>query len=76
MGTAFEVDETIKNNLSSNLSLMDYPNPSELYNLSSDLILKEQEQHESSVRSYPRRLPIAIKQAYGALVEDMKGQFT
>ena len=74
MGTAFEVDETIKNNLSSNLSLMDYPNPSELYNLSSDLILKEQEQHESSVRSYPRRLPIAIKQAYGALVEDMKGQ--
>ena len=53
---------------------MDYPNPTELYNLSSDLILKEQEQHESSVRSYPRRLPIAIKQAYGALVEDMKGQ--
>ncbi|RCS73333.1 pyridoxal phosphate-dependent class III aminotransferase [Vibrio casei] len=45
-----------------------------VYGLELDQVLLDQEQHESAVRSYPRRLPIAIKRAYGALVEDTRGQ--
>jgi diaminobutyrate-2-oxoglutarate transaminase len=36
--------------------------------------LANQEQLESAVRSYPRRFPIVIKRAHGALVEDTSGQ--
>lgn len=36
--------------------------------------LSNQEQLESEVRSYPRKFPIAIRRAYGALVEDTSGQ--
>jgi len=36
--------------------------------------LSNQERLESEVRSYPRRLPIAIKRAQGALIEDTSGQ--
>lgn len=36
--------------------------------------LANQEQFESAVRSYPRRFPIAIKRAHGALVEDTSNQ--
>lgn len=36
--------------------------------------LSNQERLESEVRSYPRRFPIAIKRAHGALVEDTFGQ--
>lgn len=36
--------------------------------------LLNQENLESEVRSYPRRFPIAIKRAQGALVEDTNGQ--
>lgn len=35
--------------------------------------LARQQESESSARSYPRRLPIAIKRAAGALVEDVDG---
>lgn len=45
-----------------------------VYDLTLDQVLLDQEQHESAVRSYPRRLPIAIKRAYGVLVEDTRGQ--
>ena len=45
-----------------------------VYDLTLDQLLIDQQQHESDVRSYPRRLPIAIKRAYGALVEDTRGQ--
>ncbi|WP_339672954.1 pyridoxal phosphate-dependent class III aminotransferase [Dasania marina] len=45
-----------------------------VYDLTPDQILLDQAEHESEVRSYPRRLPIAIKRAYGALVEDTRGQ--
>ncbi len=44
------------------------------YDLSLDEILLNQQQNESDVRSYPRRLPLAIKRAYGSLVEDTRGQ--
>ncbi|WP_117234606.1 pyridoxal phosphate-dependent class III aminotransferase [Vibrio maerlii] len=45
-----------------------------LYDLTPDALLQEQQDNESAVRSYPRRLPIAIKQAHGCLVEDTRGQ--
>ncbi|ELB2807176.1 pyridoxal phosphate-dependent class III aminotransferase [Vibrio alginolyticus] len=44
------------------------------YDLTPDQVLIDQAEHESEVRSYPRRLPIAIKQAFGCLVEDTRGQ--
>lgn len=44
------------------------------YDLTLDQLLLEQQDHESEVRSYPRRLPLAIKRAYGVLVEDTRGQ--
>lgn len=44
------------------------------YDLTPDQALIDQSENESGVRSYPRRLPIAIKKAYGALVEDTRGQ--
>ncbi len=50
------------------------PQTQGLYDLTPDQILLDQQEHESEVRSYPRRLPLAIKRAYGALVEDTRGQ--
>lgn len=44
------------------------------HDLTPDDVLLSQEQYESEVRSYPRRLPIAIKSGRGAIVEDTKGQ--
>jgi len=46
----------------------------EVYDLTPDNILLSQEHYESQVRSYPRRLPIAIKTTRGVIVEDTKGQ--
>ncbi|KXF82241.1 pyridoxal phosphate-dependent class III aminotransferase [Enterovibrio coralii] len=45
-----------------------------LHDLTPDELLLSQEHYESEVRSYPRRLPVAIAKAYGALVEDSRGQ--
>src|SRR5947209_7767365 len=36
-------------------------------------LLERQEQRESSVRSYPRRLPVAIRRGAGSYVEDLDG---
>ena len=44
------------------------------YDLTPDEVLLSQEHYESEVRSYPRRLPIAIKSGRGAIIEDTKGQ--
>lgn len=46
----------------------------DLYDLTPDELLLSQEHYESEVRSYPRRLPLAIKKASGVLVEDSRGQ--
>ncbi|MCL9781921.1 pyridoxal phosphate-dependent class III aminotransferase [Vibrio sp. S4M6] len=70
MSTVFEVDQ---NNITTNFST-DVPVVEGLYDLTPDQTLLDQEEHESEVRSYPRRLPIAIKRAHGALVEDTRGQ--
>ncbi|MGG5573084.1 pyridoxal phosphate-dependent class III aminotransferase [Vibrio diazotrophicus] len=69
MSTAFEVDNTIATIMSNQIPVLDG-----LYDLTPDEVLLDQAAHESEVRSYPRRLPIAIKQAYGCLVEDTRGQ--
>lgn len=44
------------------------------YDLTPDEVLLSQEHYESEVRSYPRRIPIAIKTTRGVIVEDTKGQ--
>lgn len=49
------------------------PHVDKIYDLKQDQFLLYQERNESAVRSYPRRLPITIKSAYGALVEDTYG---
>jgi diaminobutyrate-2-oxoglutarate transaminase len=36
-------------------------------------LLKRQARHESNVRSYPRRLPIALRRGSGSYVEDLDG---
>lgn len=46
----------------------------DLYDLTPDELLLSQEHYESEVRSYPRRLPLAIAKAAGVLVEDTRGQ--
>lgn len=50
------------------------PLVSELYNLTPDNVLLSQEHYESEVRSYSRRLPLAINKSRGAIIEDTKGQ--
>lgn len=70
MSTAFEVDTP---SIAAPFSTQ-VPQVEGVYDLTPDQILLDQQEHESQVRSYPRRLPIAIKQAYGALVEDTRGQ--
>ncbi|ELA7569125.1 pyridoxal phosphate-dependent class III aminotransferase [Vibrio alginolyticus] len=69
MSTAFEVDSNIANIFSSQVPIVEGT-----YDLMPDQVLIDQAEHESEVRSYPRRLPIAIKQAFGCLVEDTRGQ--
>ncbi|MGF1770868.1 diaminobutyrate--2-oxoglutarate transaminase family protein [Vibrio wakamikoensis] len=70
MSTAFEFDSK---EFASSISVQ-VPHVEGTYDLTPDQVLLDQAEHESEVRSYPRRLPIAIKRAYGALVEDTRGQ--
>ncbi|MGR5177776.1 pyridoxal phosphate-dependent class III aminotransferase [Vibrio parahaemolyticus] len=70
MSTAFEFDSK---EFASSISVQ-VPHIEGTYDLTPDQVLLDQAEHESEVRSYPRRLPIAIKRAYGALVEDTRGQ--
>ncbi|CAM2859639.1 pyridoxal phosphate-dependent class III aminotransferase [Vibrio rarus] len=70
MSSAFEFEISASNAEFSS----DVPVVEGLYDLTPDQMLIDQAEHESEVRSYPRRLPLAIKRAYGALVEDTRGQ--
>src|SRR5688500_3668519 len=45
-----------------------------LHDLADHPILERQRQRESSARSYPRRLPIALARARGVYVEDVDGR--
>ena len=58
----------------STINESEVPVVTSLYDLTPDEMLLSQEHYESEVRSYPRRLPIAIKTSRGVIVEDTKGQ--
>lgn len=45
-----------------------------LYDLAPNELLLRQAQQESNARSYPRRLPLALKRARGIYVEDVEGR--
>lgn len=64
-------------NLAPDTTLTNYqelPVVNSLYDLLPDEVLLSQEHYESEVRSYPRRIPIAIQTTRGVIVEDTKGQ--
>ncbi|MFJ1299112.1 diaminobutyrate--2-oxoglutarate transaminase [Pseudomonadota bacterium AL_CKDN230030165-1A_HGKHYDSX7] len=44
------------------------------YTLQSNALLEQQSARESNARSYPRRLPLALRRAYGVYVEDVDGR--
>lgn len=51
------------------------PTPAEtLYQFNESPLLARQSQQESNARSYPRRIPLALKRAKGIYVEDVEGR--
>jgi diaminobutyrate-2-oxoglutarate transaminase len=44
------------------------------YTFTRNALLERQDAHESSARSYPRRIPLALKRAHGIYVEDIEGR--
>ena len=51
------------------------PAPTEtLYQFNESPLLARQSQQESNARSYPRRIPLALKRAKGIYVEDVEGR--
>lgn len=47
---------------------------SDPYVISRNILLERQEARESNARSYPRRIPLALKRAQGIYVEDIEGR--
>lgn len=47
---------------------------SQPYALATNALLERQAARESNARSYPRRLPLALKRAHGIYVEDVEGR--
>ena len=45
-----------------------------LYQFDESPLLARQRQQESNARSYPRRIPLALKRAKGIYVEDVEGR--
>ena len=45
-----------------------------LYEFTESPLLQRQQQQESNARSYPRRIPLALKRARGIYVEDVEGR--
>ncbi|MDH0300190.1 MULTISPECIES: aspartate aminotransferase family protein [unclassified Pseudomonas] len=48
--------------------------PRALYEFADSPLLLRQQQQESNARSYPRRIPLALKRARGIYVEDVEGR--
>ena len=48
--------------------------PRPLYEFEDSPLLLRQQQQESNARSYPRRIPLALKRAQGLYVEDVEGR--
>lgn len=44
------------------------------YSLTSNALLQRQSEQESNARSYPRRIPLALRRAAGVYVEDVEGR--
>ncbi|NRR34222.1 diaminobutyrate--2-oxoglutarate transaminase [Oxalobacteraceae bacterium] len=44
------------------------------YTFTRNALLERQDARESSARSYPRRIPLALKRAHGIYVEDVEGR--
>jgi len=44
------------------------------YSLTSNDLLRRQSERESNARSYPRRIPLALRRAAGVYVEDVEGR--
>ncbi|MCD5978851.1 aspartate aminotransferase family protein [Pseudomonas quasicaspiana] len=58
-----------------NLSARFNSEPEEtLYHFEDSPLLERQKQQESNARSYPRRIPLALKRAQGIYVEDVEGR--
>lgn len=47
---------------------------SQPYSLTSNALLQRQSEQESNARSYPRRIPLALRRAAGVYVEDVEGR--
>jgi diaminobutyrate-2-oxoglutarate transaminase len=47
---------------------------SQPYSLTTNALLQRQSEQESNARSYPRRIPLALRRAAGAYVEDIEGR--
>ncbi|MDQ3201847.1 MAG: aminotransferase class III-fold pyridoxal phosphate-dependent enzyme, partial [Pseudomonadota bacterium] len=45
-----------------------------LYHFTESPLLARQNRQESNARSYPRRIPLALKRAKGIYVEDVEGR--
>ena len=52
----------------------DAPPVETLYHFEETPLLARQRQQESNARSYPRRIPLALKRAKGIYVEDVEGR--
>ncbi|CAG8865484.1 Diaminobutyrate--2-oxoglutarate aminotransferase [Pseudomonas fluorescens] len=59
---------------SSLAQVMPVSEPERLYEFADSPLLVRQQQQESNARSYPRRLPLALKRARGIYVEDVEGR--
>lgn len=47
---------------------------SQPYSLTTNALLQRQSEQESNARSYPRRIPLALRRAAGVYVEDVEGR--
>lgn len=63
----------ISRNESSSAPLRSEPHET-LYRFETSPLLERQQQQESNARSYPRRIPLALKRAQGIYVEDVEGR--
>ncbi len=60
--------------LDSESQTLGVPSMQGLRNLGPDAVITRQAEQESEVRSYPRRIPIAIERADGVIITDTRGQ--
>lgn len=56
------------------LAQINFTGDEELYEFNGSSLLTRQIQQESNARSYPRRIPLVLKKAFGIYVEDEEGR--